>query len=348
MMPAMPDQPLYPLQFAPIFQYRLWGGRALGAFMGCTLPGQGPIGEAWILSDRADCASRITNGALAGQTLGDIMQQRKADILGRHAGRFDRFPLLLKFLDVAKMLSVQVHPRDDQTALIPAGDTGKTEAWVVLRTQPGARIFAGLMPGTTAHDLAGLTAANAGRALHSFAPQPGQAVLIAAGTVHALGGGVVVFEVQENSDTTFRLFDWDHIDPTTGRRRDLQVDQALASVNFAQGPIGPVAHDRPVALRQVLLTDPHFQLVRWQGDTGFAVGAPGEPRVLVCAEGRGHVISQGVPTPMQRGDVVLLPASLGRAGFNPDGPATILELAIPDDPNPPQPVPRGSTATAPP
>jgi mannose-6-phosphate isomerase len=319
------SQPLYPLKFAPLFQYRLWGGRALADYMDQPLPGDEPIGEAWILSDRADFASPITNGPLTGQTLSTLMEQRKADILGKHADRFQRFPLLLKFLDVEKMLSVQVHPRDDQAELIPAGDIGKTEAWIVLRAEAAARIYAGLKPGTSPRDLSALTAANADEYLPSFTPEAGQAVMIEAGTVHSLGDGVLVFEVQENSDTTFRLFDWDHIDAKTGKPRELQVEKALAAIDFAQGPILPLAETG-----QELISDSHFHLTRWQQADAFPVGAPGEARVLVCAEGNGSVMAGQDETTMKRGDVVLLPAAVGAGQFRPDTPTTLFEISIPD------------------
>jgi len=324
----MTDKPLYPLRFTPMFQYRLWGGRALGDFMDTKLPGDEPIGEAWILSDRDDFSSQIANGSLAGQTLGDLMKARKTDILGDHAKRFERFPLLLKFLDVEKMLSVQVHPRDDQTNLIPKGDTGKTEAWIVLSATRDARIYAGLNPGTTPKDLASLDAKNADTHLPSFKPEVGQAVMIEAGTVHSLGDGVIVFEVQENSDTTFRLFDWDHVDAKTGKPRELQVDKALKAIDFDQGPVKPLpSSDDP---RQDLLENSHFHLVRWQQSDAFTVGAPADPRVLVCAHGAGKVVVGDIKVSMKQGDVVLLPASLGAAQFTPNEPVTLFEIAIPE------------------
>ncbi|WP_420382087.1 type I phosphomannose isomerase catalytic subunit [Novosphingobium sp.] len=325
----MTNRPLYPLRFTPQFQYRLWGGRALGTFMDTDLPGDEPIGEAWILSDRDDFSSQIANGSLAGQTLGDLMKARKADVLGEHAKRFERFPLLLKFLDVEKMLSVQVHPRDDQTALIPAGDTGKTEAWIVLSAEKDARIYAGLNPGTTAKELRQLDAKNADTYLPHFTPEVGQAVMIEAGTVHSLGDGVMVFEVQENSDTTFRLFDWDHVDAKTGKPRELQVDKALAAIDFDQGAIKPLPAGAKAA-REDLLANTHFHLVRWQQADDFTVGAPADPRVLVCAHGSGKVIAGDVKVSMKQGDVVLLPASLGAARFSPAAPVTLFEIAIPE------------------
>jgi mannose-6-phosphate isomerase len=322
---------LYPLRFEPMFQYRLWGGRDLGEFMNTVLPGDDPIGEAWILSDRAEFASKIENGALAGKTLTDLMRTRKSDVLGRQAARFDRFPLLLKFLDVEKMLSVQVHPRDDQTDLIPAGDTGKTEAWVVLRTKPEGRIYAGLKPGTTPRDLRALTADNADAHLASFQPEAGQGVMIQAGTVHSLGDGVMVFEVQENSDVTFRLFDWGHVDAKTGKPRPLQVDQALASVDFDQGAILPVQPEvenaQPVRGERVF-HNTHFDLKRWQGSQPFDVGAPGEARVLVCVDGAGRVKGAAEDVEMVRGDAVLLPAVVGAGHFIPDGAVILLEIAV--------------------
>src|SRR5208283_3025892 len=141
--------PLYPLRFEPIYQYRLWGGRRLASLLTAPLPGDGPIGEAWILSDRDGHQSRLADGPLKGRTIAQLLEQFPQQVMGKLAGRFRRFPLLLKFLDAREMLSVQVHPADTRTDLLPAGETGKTEAWVVLEAGPKSRIYAGLKPGTT-------------------------------------------------------------------------------------------------------------------------------------------------------------------------------------------------------
>ena len=145
--------PLYPLRFEPIYQYRLWGGRRLADLLTAPLPGDDPIGEAWILSDRDDHPSRVADGPLKGRTIGQLLEQSPEQLMGKLAGRFRRFPLLLKFLDAREMLSVQVHPSDAHPDLLPAGETGKTEAWVVLEAGPRSRIYAGLKPGTTAGEL---------------------------------------------------------------------------------------------------------------------------------------------------------------------------------------------------
>ena len=237
-----PDQiHLYPLLFEPIYQYRLWGGRRLSDLLSAPLPSDGPIGEAWILSDRDDHASMVANGPLKGQTIGQLLKHWPEQLLGKTAQRFHRFPLLLKFLDAHEMLSVQVHPSDAHTELLPTGETGKTEAWVVLEAGAESRLYAGLKPGTTAEDLQrALTNGAVADHLIYFTPKFGDGVFLPAGIVHALGGDIVVFEVQQNSDVTFRLYDWDHIDPKTGHSRALQVDQALACIDFAQGAVGPV------------------------------------------------------------------------------------------------------------
>ena len=200
--------PLYPLRFAPIYEYRLWGGRRFANLLSAPLPGDGPIGEAWILNDRDDHMSHVTNGPLNGRTIGELQEQFPEQLMGALTHRFPRFPLLLKFLDAHELLSVQVHPSDAHKDLLPAGETGKTEAWVVLEAEKGSRIYAGLKPGTTADDLRrALTNGTVADHVSCFTPKPDDGVFIPAGTVHTLGDDIVVFEIQRNSDVTFRLDD---------------------------------------------------------------------------------------------------------------------------------------------
>ena len=178
----MSQTSLYPLRFDPIYQYRLWGGRRLASLLSAPLPGDGPIGEAWVLSDRTDHQSLVANGPLKGQTLGQMMKQFPEQLMGKLSSRFSRFPLLLKFLDAREMLSVQVHPSDAHPALIPAGDTAKTEAWVVIDAEKGSRIYAGLKSGTTAGSLRqSLDDGTIADHLVSIAPKPGDAIFIPCG-----------------------------------------------------------------------------------------------------------------------------------------------------------------------
>jgi mannose-6-phosphate isomerase len=179
---------LYPLRFEPIYQYRLWGGRHLAELLAAPLP-SGPIGEAWLLSDRDDHQSCVANGPLEGRTIRQMLEQFPEQLLGKLAGRFRRFPLLLKFLDVHEMLSVQVHPTKANTNLLPAGETAKTEAWVVLEAATESRIYAGLKPGTTEADLRrALTNGTVADHLACLTPKLDDAIFLRAGTVHSLGG----------------------------------------------------------------------------------------------------------------------------------------------------------------
>jgi mannose-6-phosphate isomerase len=323
---------LYPLRFEPIYQYRLWGGRRLACLLSAPLPGDGPIGEAWLLSDRDDHPTLVANGPLKGQTLGQLLKQLPQQMLGKRAGRFRRFPLLLKFLDVRNALSVQVHPSDGQTSYVPSGETGKTEAWVVLEAGPKSRIYAGLDPGTTADNMRRAVAnKTVAEHLPYFTPKPGDGVLVPAGTVHSLND-VVVFEVQENSDVTFRLYDWDHVDPKTGQSRPLQVDQAMACIDFAQGVLGPVVpvveKVQPVE-RERLFCCEHFGLSRISGESPFMVGVRETPRVLVCIAGDGQLDHAGANHAIRKGDVFLLPAEVGACLCRPKGEMTLLDISLP-------------------
>ena len=325
---------LYPLRFEPIYQYRLWGGRRLAELLTAPLPGDGPIGEAWILSDRDDHSSRVADGPLKGRTFTQLLEQSREQLLGKLAQRFRRFPLLLKFLDAREMVSVQVHPADGHKELLPPGESGKTEAWVVLEAGKKSRIYAGLKPGTTPDDLRrALANGTVAGDLAYFTPKPGDGVFLPAGTVHSLGDGVVVFEIQENSDVTFRLYDWDHIDAKTGHLRALQVDQALACIDFVDGAAGlvmPLVEATTPVRRERLFRCKQFRLWRLRGQSPFTVGAAGLPRVLVCVEGAGQVEHGGATYAVAKGDVLLLPAVVGACAFRPSGVVSLLEIALPE------------------
>lgn len=324
---------LYPLRFEPIYQYRLWGGRRLASLLSVPLPGAGLIGEAWVLSDRTDHQSQIANGPLKGQTLGQVMKQFPESLMGKLSSRFTRFPLLLKFLDAHEMLSVQVHPSDAHPDLIPAGDTAKTEAWVVVGAEKGSQIYAGLKSSTTPGSLSeSLKDGTIAERLVSISPKSGDAVFIPAGTVHTLGNDVVVFEVQQNSDVTYRLYDWGHIDSVTKELRPLQVDQALACIDFGSrnsGLVTPRVETTMPVERERLFDCDAFLLWRVRGQDQFSVGSIAEPHVLVGIEGSGRIMHDGTPYAVGKGDVWLLPAEVGVCAFEPSGEATMLEIAIP-------------------
>jgi mannose-6-phosphate isomerase len=316
---------LYPLRFEPIYQYRLWGGRRLATLLREPLPNGGLVGEAWILSDRVDHPSRVADGPLKGWRLGQLMDTAQDQLMGKLAWRFPRFPLLLKFLDALEMLSVQVHPA--------VGVDAKTEAWVVLEAGKTSCIYAGLKPHTTPEALReSLGNGTVPDNLMGIDPKPGDGVFIPAGTVHSLGGDVVVFEIQQNSDTTFRLYDWDHLEANTGKPRPLQIDQALAAIDFGESNAGlVVALEEAVSPveRKRLFDCQYFSVWTLDGREEFTVGAEEMPRVLVCTAGAGQIEHGGISYPVARGDVWLLPAVVGKSVFRPSGLVALLEIAIP-------------------
>jgi mannose-6-phosphate isomerase len=322
---------LYPLLFKPIYQYRLWGGRRLANLLTEPLP-DGPVGEAWILSDRDDHASEVTNGELKGKTLPELFKNYQKELMGERAGIFEKFPLLLKFLDAKDVLSVQVHPSDDQKKYIPKGDSGKTEAWVVLETGAKSLIYAGLEPGTDEATLRkALDENKVDKYVHCFTPKLGDGVFIHSGTVHTLAD-VVVFEIQENSDTTYRLYDWNRVDEKTGKPRELQIDKAIACIDFNitnVSPVKPIIENSGPVKREQYFNDEHFTLDCIRTVLKFDIATKNEPRILICTHGVAQVEHEKTKYPVKKGDVMLLPASVASVTVLPQGEITLLEASIP-------------------
>jgi mannose-6-phosphate isomerase len=325
--------PLYPLTFEPIFKSMLWGGRRLPGFLGKPAPHDDPVGEAWVLSDVDGNLSTVAAGPLAGRTLRDLIGEYRLDVFGPHAPPDGRFPLLLKFIDARRELSVQVHPNDEQAErLVGPGKRGKTEAWVILDADPAtSKIYAGFRPGVSADAFRSAMAAKAAPdTLHSFTPKAGECVFLPAGTVHAIGANILLFEVQQTSDITYRLYDWDRLDARTGKPRDLHVEDGLLCSDFATGPcypVDPTRADRPHRCEELVRCE-FFALARHADDRPFKVGAPGQCRVVVGVEGRADLVWDDRGFPVAAGTVVLLPAAVGECRLLPRGPVTLLECGL--------------------
>jgi mannose-6-phosphate isomerase len=325
---------LYPLRFEPIFKHNLWGGQRLPAFLDRTPPHDDAIGEAWVLSDVEGSRSRVANGPLEGTTLRSLLATDPARLLGKAAAPQGTFPLLLKFIDARQELSVQVHPNDEQAAELGPGRFGKTEAWVILdRCARTSRVYAGFAEGVTADGFrAALGAKTVPAALHSFTPQPGDCVFLDAGTVHAIGANILLFEVQQTSDITYRLYDWDRVDAKTGQPRELHIEQGLRCADFARGPC-PAVRGRPTeaggGCRERLVDCRYFTLERHTSRVPFRVGAEGECRAVVCVAGAGEIEWRGKRTPLATGDTVLLPAEVGEATCRPSRETVVLECGLP-------------------
>ncbi len=222
------------LRFQPIFQQRVWGGRRLETVLGRQLPdASAPYGEAWDLVDRPEAQSIVSSGALGGTSLHDLWRKHRVEVFGtpyrEHPAA--RFPLLIKVLDCADDLSIQVHPPAAVAGAL--GGESKTEMWYVAAADPGARLYAGLKAGVTREAFEdALRDGSVAKCVHALEPQTGQAMHVPSGRVHALGAGLLVYEVQENSDTTYRVFDWNR-PGLDGRPRELHIEQSLRSIDFA-------------------------------------------------------------------------------------------------------------------
>jgi mannose-6-phosphate isomerase len=319
----------YPLRFEPLFQHYLWGGRRLVELFGKRVPEGKPAAESWEVVDHGQEQSRVAFGPFAGQTLQSLVQNLGSDLFGRHFPQ-TQFPLLFKFLDAHQNLSVQVHPNDAQAVRLTPPDRGKTEAWVVLHAEPHSRIYAGLRPGVDRPTLElSLEAGNAADCLHSFEPVVGDCVFIPAGTVHALGAGLVVAEIQQSSNTTFRLFDWNRLG-TDGRPRELHVAAALEVIDFAAGPVAPVARaaERRPEQERLVACD-KFVLDRWELAETRSLGGDDRFHLIVVLTGSATVSGDKAEKPLVAGETLLIPAATGSVNVSPADRSVMLDIYLP-------------------
>jgi mannose-6-phosphate isomerase len=221
---------LYSLTFHPIFKERVWGGRKLEELFNKPLPPGAPVGESWEITDRPGDVSVIANGPLAGKDLHWLVEHHRKELLGATSLHADRFPLLVKILDAREKLSLQVHPPPDVAAKL--GAEPKTELWYIIDTDPQANLYVGLKRGVTKSEFEQrIKAGTVADCVHQFPVQPGDAMFLPSGRLHAIGAGLVLFEIQQNSDTTYRVFDWNRTG-LDGKPRALHVRESLASIDF--------------------------------------------------------------------------------------------------------------------
>ncbi len=329
-----------PLRFTSHLRPMVWGGRQLGEVLGKPLADETLYGEAWEVSDHPSHASSVTHGPHRGLSLRHLMEHHADGLLGAAAKYHTRFPWLIKLLDASDWLSVQVHPNDTNVVQWWPGEGGKTEAWFVLAAAPGSRVYAGLLPGVDEKQLRrALHEGTVGDCLHQFSPRPGDCVFLPAGTVHAVGGGVLMAEVQQTSDATFRLFDWNRRD-AQGRSRQLHIEEALACIDWNTGPISPIrARGYPGAdespsrssetFRQHLVGCDYFSLDYLRSDRPFSCGGGGVLHALTALHGRGRLTHGSESHPMSAGDTWLIPAALDSVSCQPDGELGILLTSLP-------------------
>lgn len=318
---------LYPLIFQPVFKERVWGGRKLTRWFP-NLP-DGPIGEAWVLSDHPQGRTPVANGPLQGETITSLKGRFGADLVGTKGvhPKTGEFPLLFKLLDSQDDLSVQVHPSDDYPGL-PPGELGKTEMWVVLDAEPGARVVYGLKEGVTPESFAAAVAAGRTMEVMRELPvKPGDVLYVPAGIVHALGTGLLVAEIQQSSDTTYRVYDYDRLG-LDGKPRELHVEQALAVASYGATP-EPTHPVLPGENQwQTIVSSPFFETAqgRCEGDWAQQT-TPDSFEALMLLEGEGAIAWEGGEERLRAGMTLLVPAALG--GYRLSGSFRALRVRIP-------------------
>ena len=320
-----------PLRFRRHPLVKVWGGRALERRPGIELPPGEPIGETWEIVDREGESSVVAEGPYEGRTLRELMQAHSDDVLGRvPPARDGRFPLLVKYIDAAQNLSVQVHPDDDTAARLGGEAEGKTEAWYVLDVAPQGTLWAGLRSGVT-RDAFEPVAARRGvvDTLMRWDVRPGDCVLVPGGTVHAIGAGVTILEVQQNSDTTYRLYDWGR-KGLDGRPRETHVPQALECVRFGQParpPIKPLWMAEGDGVQRSMLARSHyFAMNAFSIEQAAPFETDGQFHAWAVVGGEGVLVAGDVPWHLGPGDVWLVPAACGEYRVEPRGVLELVQL----------------------
>jgi mannose-6-phosphate isomerase len=328
--------PVYPLIFEPILKHRIWGGRRLESQLRKRLPPGEIIGESWEVADLEDDQSIVAVGPEKGRTLGQLVRLWGEDLVGRTKLIDGRFPLLIKFLDASQPLSVQVHPDLAAAARLGGRVRIKNEAWYVIDADPDAWILRGVR--ADVDDATLRSAIDAGRVesvLNRLPARPGHCYYLPSGTVHALGPGVLMAEVQTPADVTYRLHDWGRTDPATGRPRELHIDDALASIRYDAVPasaeqlqhvasvwtsISSLVRCESFVIERVRMADGVEQLIPYE-----------ELVVWIVLEGSGSVTCEGLRQPLTFGvgDTVVLPAAMKNGRVSVHERSMWLEVSVP-------------------
>jgi mannose-6-phosphate isomerase len=300
---------------------RIWGGRALESLLGKNLPDASPIGELWELVDRPEAQSIVQKGRFRGKTLHQLWSEHRAEVFGERHARHPagRFPILFKLLDARERLSVQVHPPEHRAN--PPFSEPKTECWYFLHADKDAEVYAGLKRGVSREDFSrALNEGTLEETLHRVPVCVGESFFLPSGRLHAIGSGLVIVEVQQNSDTTFRVFDWNRTG-TDGKKRELHVNESLESIDF--GDIEPGA--TPSTERQIA-DCPYFHVEKRTFSSSWNAALPDDFLVMTCVEGKLRcATSELLP-----GGFLLIPATAGKILVEPLTPSvSVLATRLP-------------------
>lgn len=323
----------YPLRLNPVLKRAVWGGRSIERILGKPLPPGDDYAESWEVTDHRLGVNSILYGRFAGETLHFLVENYPEEMLGTHAN-LRRFPLLMKILDANHQLSVQVHPDDSLASQLQLSDGGKDEAWVILESQPDSFIYSGFrFPVTETIIREAIEEGLLETLLYRFHPEPGQSLYLPAGTVHSLGAGVLVAEIQQSSDHTFRLYDWNRKN-AQGISRPLHVEEGLQALLYSQGKVQPQEHKKMGLVgSETLVSCDKFVVRRHHFTDSFTVSGTQSAQILFVVQGKVVVSGDPAGIPLASGHTVVLPACLESTTLTPKAgnPCVILQFYVPTD-----------------
>ncbi|MBW8863655.1 MAG: mannose-6-phosphate isomerase [Verrucomicrobia bacterium] len=320
---------LYPIIFQPIFKDRIWGGRELERLYAKKIPANQPTGESWEISDRPGDASVIANGPLAGKDLRWLMENHAAEVLGgAKPAAAGRFPLLCKILDAREKLSLQVHPPASKAAELKGEP--KTEMWYIADAAPDASLYVGLKQGVTRAEFERKIAdGSVADCFHRIPVKAGDTMFLPSGRVHAIGDGLVIFEIQQNSDTTYRVFDWNRTG-LDGKPRELHVAQSLASIDFNDFEpklVETKFTSEAGVQKRSLVKDPLFNVEAWKLDAGTTGLLKSKKlQIVAVTTGAVQIKSGSTAVELSAGQFSLIPASLERTEILAKSGAALLHV----------------------
>lgn len=323
---------LPPLRFRPLIKRLRWGGTRLGTMLGKPIGTCQDAAESWDIVDHGSDQSVVATGPFADWTLAQLIREHGSELIGA-SSKQTSFPLLVKFLDAQDRLSLQVHPNDVQAKAIAGQGRGKTEAWVILEAQAGSLIYCGLLSGVQQSDLeAAVQSGNLSDCVHTFEAHAGDCILIPAGTVHAIGEGILLAEIQQTSDTTYRLYDWGRLG-TDGQPRQLHLRKALECTDFERGPVNPlvprvVSSEQHHRIEDLVACD-YFSVRRHQGSAEWGIQTDDRFHIVMVLEGRTQINWSNGSESLATGDTILIPASRPDCQVSPKCDCTILEVFVP-------------------
>ncbi len=322
---------LYPLKFEPILKEKIWGGKSLAENYGKKQGNLKNIGESWEISAVTGNLSVVSNGFLAGNTIEEIIEVYMGDITGESV--YEKygveFPLLIKLIEARDDLSVQVHPGDD-LARERHNAYGKTEMWHILRSENGARIYTGFsVPVSRESYIDAVAGGTIGELLFAEPAEPGDTFFTPAGRIHAIGAGIVLAEIQQTSDVTYRIYDWGRKD-AEGRTRELHTDLALDAIDFSQTGSGKLNYDASLNNPSSLVRNKYFDanIISFNSLINRNYNVIDSFVIYLCTKGRFIIRWDSGSETVTRGETILIPALITDVELIPDPDASLLEIYI--------------------